>query len=76
MFLTGSEKSRFALQEMKEENGVFLLKDIYVTNYQGFVNFFGNIFLDEKTFLTLAEDKYSTKQDYKSPFYIVVFKCQ
>ena len=75
-FLTGSDESRFALQEIKEENGDFILKDIYVTDYQGFVSFFGNIFLDEKTFLTLAEDKYSVEQDYKSPCYIVVFKCE
>ena len=74
-FLTAADK-RFAIQEIKEENGDFTLKDIYVTNFQGFENFHGNIFLDEKTFITLAEDKYSAEHDYKSPTYIVVFKCE
>ena len=76
-FLTGdSDIKRFALQEIKEENGDFTLKDIYETNFQGFESFFGNIFLDEKTFITLAEDKYSPENDYQSPSYIVVFKCE
>ena len=76
-FLTGdSDRKRFALQEIKEENGDFTLKDIYETNFQGFESFFGNIFLDEKTFITLAEDKYSPENDYQSPSYIVVFKCE
>ena len=75
-FLTGDEDTkRFALQEIKEENGDFILKDIYVTDFQGFEGFYWKIFLDEKSFLTLAEDKYSTEEDYKSPSYIVVFKC-
>jgi len=46
------------------------------TGFQGFERFYGNIFLDEKTFITLAEDKYSAEHDYKSPTYIVVFKCE
>ena len=76
-FLTGDEDTkRFALQEIKEENGDFILKDIYVTDFQGFEGFYWKIFLDEKSFLTLAEDKYSTEEDYKNPSYIVVFKCE
>ena len=76
-FLTGDpDRKRFALQEIKEENGDFILKDVYETNFQGFESFFGNIFLDDKTFITLAEDKYSAVEDYKSPSYIVVFKCE
>ena len=63
-FLTGDpDRKRFALQEIKEENGDFILKDIYETNFQGFESFFGNIFLDDKTFITLAEDKYSAVED-------------
>lgn len=74
-FLTGTE-GRFALQEIKEENGDFDLKDIMETGFQGFERFYGNIFLDEKTFITLAEDKFSSEHDYKSPTYIVVFSCE
>ena len=36
----------------------------------------GNIFLDEKSFITIAEDKYSEEEDYKSPCYVVIFKCE
>ena len=76
-FLTGdSDKQRFALQEVKEENGDFILKDIYATNFQGFESFYGNIFLDEKSFITIAEDNYSAEEDYKSPCYVVIFKCE
>ena len=74
-FLTGTD-NRFALQEIKEENGDFVLNDLMTTGFQGFERFYGNIFLDEKTFITLAEDKYSAEHDYKSPTYIVVFKCE
>ena len=76
-FLTGiPDQSRFALQEIKEENGDYFLNDVYVTDYQGFESFFGNIFLDEKSFITIAEDKYSEEEDYKSPCYVVIFKCE
>ena len=76
-FLTGEgDKQRFALQEVIEENGDYILKDIYVTNYQGFESFYGNIFLDEKSFITIAEDHYSSEEDYKSPCYVVIFKCE
>jgi hypothetical protein len=76
-FLTGeADSQRFALQEVKEENGEYFLKDVYATDYQGFESFYGNIFLDEKSFMTIAEDKYSVEEDYKSPCYIVVFKCE
>ena len=74
-FLTGTD-NRFALQEIKEENGNFEMKDLMVTGFQGFERFYGNVFLDEKTFITLAEDKYSAEHDYQSPTYIVVFNCE
>ena len=76
-FLTGNpDKKRFALQEIKEENGEFFLNDVLVTDYQGFESFMWNVFLDEKSFITIAEDKYSEEHDYESPSYIVVFKCE
>ena len=74
-FLTGTD-NRFALQEIKEENGDFVLNDLMTTGFQGFERFYGNIYIDEKTLITLAEDKYSAEHDYKSPTYIVVFKCE
>ena len=76
-FLTGDpDIKRLALQEIKEENGEFFLNDIYATDYQGFESFMWNIFLDEKRFITIAEDKYSEENDYQSPSYIVIFKCE
>ena len=76
-FLTGDpDNKRLALQEIKEENGEFFLNDIYVTDYQGFESFMWNIFLDEKRFISIAEDKYSEEHDYQSPSYIVIFKCE
>ena len=76
-FLTGDpDNKRLALQEIKEENGEYFLNDIYVTDYQGFESFMWNIFLDEKRFITIAEDKYSEEHDYQSPSYIVIFKCE
>ena len=80
-FFAGSDK-RFTICEIKEDNEEIVIKEIFVTDYQGFDVFAYPLILDEKTFLTLAFDKppNSDSDDFESleqrNAYLVVFKCK
>lgn len=52
-FFAGSDE-RFAICEIKEDNNEIIMKDVYVTDYQGYDVFSYPLVLDEKTFLTCA----------------------
>ena len=80
-FFTGSDK-RFALCELKEDNGEIIIKEIFVTDYQGFDCFAYPFILDEKSFLTCAFDKPpnadsddSDCMELRNP-YLLVFQCK
>ena len=80
-FFTGSDK-RFTISEIKEDNEEIVIKEIFVTDYQGFDVFFYPFILDEKTFLTLAFDKPPNADSDDSEgldqrnAYLIVFQCQ
>ena len=80
-FFNGSN-DRFAISEIKEENNEITLKDIYITDYQGFDIFSYPLVLDEKTFLTCAYDKSdnSDSDDLNAlsqrEGYLLVFRCE
>ena len=77
----GSDK-KFSLCELKEDNGEIIIKEIMVTDYQGFDCFAYPFILDEKTFLTCVFDKPQNEDsdDMESMeqrnSYLVVFQCQ
>lgn len=80
-FFSGSNE-RFAICELKEENNEIILKDVYITDYQGFDIFSYPLVLDEKTFLTCAYDK-SDNSDSDDLYaltqrngYLLVFRCE
>ena len=81
-FFTGSDK-RFTISELKEENEEVDIKEIFVSDYQGFDCFAYPFILDEKSFLTCAFDKPpnggdsddSEGMEQRNP-YLVVFQCE
>ena len=80
-FFSGSNE-RFAICELKEEKNEITLKDVYITDYQGFDIFSYPLVLDEKTFLTCAYDK-SDNSDSDDLYaltqrngYLLVFRCE
>ena len=84
-FFEGNDK-QFKLCELKEDNGEFIIKEIFVTDYQGFDVFVYPFILDEKSFLTCAYDKPPNSEDYDDDLdinyleqrnaYLVVFQCE
>jgi len=79
-FFTGSDR-RFTISEIKEDNEEIVIKEIFVTDYQGFDVFAYPLILDEQTFLTLAFDKppNADSDDFEDleqrNAYLVVFQC-
>ena len=80
-FFTGSDK-RFTLCELIEDNAEIIIKEILVTDYQGFDCFAYPFILDEKSFLTCAFDKPQNSDSDDSEgmeqrnAYLVVFQCE
>ena len=80
-FFAGSD-NRFTICELKECNDEINIKEIFVTDYQGFDCFIYPFMLDEKTFLTCAFDKPPNEDSYDSEdmeqrnSYLVVFQCE
>ena len=80
-FFAGSDK-RFTLCELKEDNDEIIIKEILVTDYQGFDCFVYPFILDEKSFLTCAFDKPQNADSDDSEgmgqrnAYLVVFQCE
>lgn len=81
-FFAGSDE-RFTLCELKEDNDEIIIKEIFVTDYQGFDCFAYPFILDEKSFLTCAFDKppnedYSDDSEGKEQrnAYVLVFQCE
>jgi len=80
-FFSGSNE-QFSICELKEEKNEIILKDVYITDYQGFDIFSYPLVLDEKTFLTCAYDK-SDNSDSDDLYaltqrngYLLVFRCE
>ena len=79
-FFTGSDK-RFTLCELEEDNDEIIIKEVLVTDYQGFDCFVYPFILDEKSFLTCAFDKPQNVDSDDSEdmeqrnAYLVVFQC-
>ena len=80
-FFAGSDK-KFTICELKEDNAEIIIKEIYVTDYQGFDCFAYPFILDEKSFLTCAFDKPQNADSDDSEgmeqrnSYLVVFQCE
>ena len=81
-FFTGSD-TRFALCELKEDNDEIIIKEIFVTDYQGFDCFAYLFILDEKSFLTRAFDKPPNPDDSDDSegmeqrnAYLIIFQCE
>ena len=80
-FFAGSDK-KFTICELKEDNAEIIIKEIYVTDYQGFDCFAYPFILDEKSFLTCAFEKPQNADSDDSEgmeprnSYLVIFQCE